>query len=117
MAKKKLYRGNRGLKFKYKIEGINKVLTDRYQTIEDFLKTDFPKNGNLMSPKNDTKIFDITWNANKATINNEVKTLSDLRNILSGDYYITNTDIRLTESNLIRKSIHSIEEMVYLFTR
>lgn len=111
MAKKKPYRGNRGLKFKYEVEGINKVLTDRYQTIEDFLETDFPKNGNPMSPKNDTKIFDITWNANKVTINNEVKTLSDLRNILSGNYYISNTDIRLTESNIIRKSIHSIKEV------
>lgn len=111
MGKKKKFRG---LKFKYKIDGINKELVNKYQTIEEFLETEFPKNDNPLSPTNDTKIYDITWNAHMVSINKKVKTVSDLKRILSGDYYVSNTDIRLEKikpRELERKSIYSIEQI------
>lgn len=111
MSKRKPFRGDKGLKFKYSVNGINKILTDRYQTVESFLDTEFPKNNNPMSPTINTKIYDITWNSHKVSINKDIKTLADLIKILSGECYISNTDIRLTESILERKSIHTIEEI------
>lgn len=108
MSKSKRYKG---LKFNYRIEGQSKAFMDKYLTIEDFLATEFPKNDNPASPTYNTEIFNITWNAYEVSINKDVKTLSDLKNILSGEYYISNTDIRLIESKLERKSIHSIEEI------
>lgn len=111
MSKRKPFRGDKGLRFKYSVDGVNKVLIDRYQTIESFLDTEFPKNNNPMSPTVNTEIHDITWNARKVSINKNVKTLSDLIRILSGECYISNKDIRLTQSALERKSIHSIEDV------
>lgn len=111
MAKGKKFRG---LKFKYKVDGINKELTDKYQTIAEFLEAEFPKNNNPLSPTNDTKIYDVSWNTHKVSINKNVNTLSDLREILSGDCYVTNTDIRLEKikpRELERKSTHSIEQI------
>lgn len=98
-----------GLRFNYKYEG--KAFMDKYLTIEDFLNAEFPKNNNPMSPNYDTEIFNLTWNGRKTSISDNVKTVSDLKDILSGECYITNVDIRLTESSLERKSIHSIEEV------
>lgn len=108
MSKGRRYKG---LKFNYRIKGQDKVFMDKYLTIEDFLETQFPKNNNPISPTHDTEIFNINWNAHEVSINNNVKTLADLKDILSGDCYITNTDIRLTRSTLERKSIYSIEEI------
>lgn len=108
MSKKNRYKG---LKFNYRIDGDKTARMDKYLTIEDFLVTEFPKNNNPLSPKDDTEIFNILWNANKITLNKDVKTVADLKRILSGEYYITNTDIRLTESTLERKSVHSIDEI------
>lgn len=98
-----------GLRFNYKYEG--KAFMDKYLTIEDFLNAEFPKNNNPMSPNYDTEIFNLTWNGRKTSISDNVKTVADLKDILSGECYITNVDIRLTESSLERKSIHSIEEV------
>lgn len=111
MSKRKPFRGDKGLRFKYSVEGVNKILTDRYQTIESFLDTKFPKNNNPMSPTINTQIYDITWNSHFVTINDRVKTVSDLKEVLSGEYYCTNSDIRLTKTDIIRKSIHSIEDV------
>lgn len=111
MSKRKPFRGDKGLKFKYSVEGVNKILTDRYQTIESFLDTEFPKNNNPMSPTINTQIYDITWNSHFVTINDRVKTVSDLKGVLSGEYYCTNSDIRLTKTDIIRKSTHSIEDV------
>lgn len=86
-------------------------MTDRYQTIESFLDTEFPKNNNPMSPTINTQIYDITWNSHFVTINDMVKTVSDLKEVLSGEYYCTNSDIRLTKTDIIRKSTHSIEDV------
>ena len=104
-------KSRKGLRFKYRVDGINKELTIKFQSVEEFLETVFPKNGNPLSPTNDTEIYDITWNTHKVSINTVVKTVSDLRDVLSGEYYITKVDIRLTESSLERKSTHSIEEV------
>lgn len=104
----------RGLKFKYKVDDINKQLTDKYQTIEEFLEAEFPKNNNPLSPTDDTKIYDVTWNTHKVSINKIVNTLSDLREVLSGNCYVTNTDIRLEKikpRELERKSTYSIEQI------
>lgn len=111
MGKKKKFRG---LKFKYKISGFDDELTNKFQTIDEFLETEFPKNDNPLSPTNDTEIYDITWNAHMVSINKKVKTVSDLKRILSGDYYVSNTDIRLEKikpRELERKSIYSIEQI------
>lgn len=108
MSKGKRYKG---LKFNYRIKGQNKVFMDKYLTIEDFLDTRFPKNNNSASPTYDTEIFNINWNSHEVSINDNVNTLSDLLKILSGECYISNTDIRLTETTLERKSIHSIEDV------
>lgn len=104
-------KSRKGLRFKYKVDGINKELTIKFQSVEEFLETVFPKNSNPLSPTNDTEIYDITWNTHKVSINTVVKTVSDLRDVLSGEHYITKVDIRLTESSLERKSTHSIEEV------
>lgn len=108
MSKAKRYKG---LKFNYRVKGQNKIFMDKYLTIEDFLKTQFPKNNNLVSPSYDTEIFNINWNSHEVSINEDVKTLSDLIEILSGECFISNTDIRLTESALERKSVHYIEDV------
>lgn len=104
-------KSRKGLRFKYRVDGINKELAIKFQSVEEFLETVFPKNGNPLSPTNDTEIYDITWNTHKVSINTIVKTVSDLRGVLSGEHYITKVDIRLTESGLERKSTHSIEEV------
>lgn len=104
-------KSRKGLRFKYRVDGINKELVIKFQSVEEFLETVFPKNGNPLSPTNDTEIYDITWNTHKVSVNTVVKTVSDLRDVLSGEHYITKVDIRLTESNLERKSTHSIEEV------
>ena len=39
MSKTKKFRG---LKFKYKIDGISNELTNKFQTLEEFLETEFP---------------------------------------------------------------------------
>lgn len=104
-------KSRKGLRFKYRVDGINKELAIKFQSVEEFLETIFPKNGNPLSPTNDTEIYDITWNTHKVSINTVVKTVSDLRDVLSGEHYITKVDIRLTESSLERKSTHSIEEV------
>lgn len=111
MSKRKPFRGDKGLRFKYSVEGVNRILTDRYQTIESFLDTEFPKNNNPMSPTNNTQIYDITWNSHLVTNNKNVKTISDLKKILSGEFYCTNSDIRLTKTDIIRKSIHSVDDV------
>jgi 5-methylcytosine-specific restriction endonuclease McrA len=110
MSKKNRYNG---LKINYKIG--DKILMDKYQTIEDFLNTDFPKNNNQLSPKPDTEIFNITWNRHILAINDAVQTISDLKELLSGDYCIVHNEIYLCNQEdvkkLERKSIHSIEEI------
>lgn len=103
-----------GLKFNYKIG--DTVLMDKYLTIDDFLSTSFPKNNNPMSPKYDTKIFNLKWNNNDVSIAKKVNTVNDLIEILKGEnIYVSNTDIRFSKfkpkEDLIRKETYSVEEV------
>lgn len=103
-----------GLKFNYKIG--DAVLMDKYLTIDDFLSTSFPKNNNPMSPKYDTKIFNLKWNNNDVSIAEKINTVNDLIEALKReDIYISNTDIRFgkfkPKEDLVRKEIYSIEEV------
>ena len=45
-------RKDKKFKIQYKVD--DKILSLRFETIRDFLETDFPKNNNPMSPTNDT---------------------------------------------------------------
>lgn len=115
MGKREFFKG---LKFHYYLDGNKTKLMAKFNTIEEFLSTEFPKNNNPMSTKPNTEIFDIIWNRHKVSINEIVKTVDDLRKILSGDCYISNKDIRLSEFKpkyswkiIERKSTHSIEQI------
>ena len=57
MCKKSNKSRYKGLRFNYKID--EKVLMDKYQTIDDFLSTEFPKNDNPLSPTLNTEITGI----------------------------------------------------------
>lgn len=114
MSKKSKKNRYAGLKFNYKIG--ETVLMDKYLTIDDFLSTSFPKNNNPMSPKYDTKIFNLKWNNHSVYIRKMVNTLGDLIEILHRkDIFVTNTDISPykfePKQDLIRKEIYSIEEV------
>ena len=52
-------RKDKKFKIQYKVD--DKVLSLRFETIRDFLETDFPKNNNPMSPTNDTELLSVTW--------------------------------------------------------
>ena len=105
----------KGLSFNYYLDGNKTKLIAKYKTIKDFLEEEFPKNNNPMSPKYNTEIFDIKWNGHRVSINENAKTVNDLKKILSDDCYISNRDIRLTkythDKTVNRKSIHTIEEI------
>ena len=70
----------KGLKFSYRIGG--KVLMDKYQTINDFLSTEFPKNNNPLSPIDKTILFNIKWNNNPILSCSGEHKLSEIKNIL-----------------------------------
>ena len=88
----------KGLRFNYKIDG--KVLMDKYQTIDDFLSTEFPKNNNPLSPIDETILFNIKWNNPILSCSGEHK-LSEIKNILKN----------FDPNQLERKEIYSIEEV------
>lgn len=89
----------KGLKFSYKIDG--KVLMDKYQTIDDFLSTEFPKNNNPLSPIDETILFNIKWNNNPILSCSGEHKLSEIKNILKN----------FDPNQLERKEIYSIEEV------
>lgn len=114
MSKKSKKNRYSGLKFNYKIG--ETVLMDKYLTIDDFLSTSFPKNNNSMSPKYDTKIFNLKWNNNDVFIAEKVNTVNDLIEILKReDIFVSNADIRFgrfePKEDLIRKETYSVEEV------
>lgn len=119
MSKKSKVNRYKGLKFNYKIDGRDEALSDKFLTIIDFLNAKFPINGNPLSPTDNTEIFNITWNGHVANINKEVKTISDLREILLRECLITKNNISISEpcksrnslQEYERKSIHSIDEI------
>ena len=81
MCKKSNKSRYKGLRFNYKIDG--KVLMDKYQTIDDFLSTEFPKNNNPLSPIDETILFNIKWNNNPILSCSGEHKLSEIKNILS----------------------------------
>lgn len=89
----------KGLKFSYRIGG--KVLMDKYQTINDFLSTEFPKNNNPLSPIDETILFNIKWNNNPILSCSGEHKLSEIKNILKN----------FDPNQLERKEIYSIEEV------
>lgn len=80
MSKKSNKLRYKGLKFSYKIGG--KVLMDKYQTIDEFLSTEFPKNNNPLSPIGETILFNIKWNNNPILSCSGEHKLSEIKNIL-----------------------------------
>ena len=99
MCKKSNKSRYKGLRFNYKIDG--KVLMDKYQTIDDFLSTEFPKNNNPLSPIDETILFNIKWNNNPILSCAGEHKLSEIKNILKN----------FDPNQLERKEIYSIEEV------
>lgn len=99
MRKKSNKSRYKGLRFNYKIDG--KVLMDKYQTIDDFLSTEFPKNNNPLSPIDETILFNIKWNNNPILSCSGEHKLSEIKNILKN----------FDPNQLERKEIYSIEEV------
>ena len=99
MCKKSNKSRYKGLRFNYKIDG--KVLMDKYQTIDDFLSTEFPKNNNPLSPIDETILFNIKWNNNPILSCSGEHKLSEIKNILKN----------FDPNQLERKEICSIEEV------
>ena len=99
MGKKSNKPRYRGLRFNYKIDG--KVLMDKYQSVEDFLSTEFPKNGSPMSPIDETILFNINWNNNPILSCSGEHKLSETKKLLKN----------FDPNQLERKEIYSIEEV------
>lgn len=103
-----------GLRFNYKIG--NRILMDKFLTIEDFLKTHFPKNNNPLSPNNDTEIFNIRWNMKPIDFEGQtVNTVNYLKKYLNSNQDIKLIQeikpIEIIQTKLERKSIHSIDQV------
>lgn len=105
MKKKKAFLG---LKFNYKIN--DQILMNKFLTIEDFLKTYFPKNNNPLSPDNNTEIFNIRWNMKLIDFKGQtVNTVNNLKKFLSINQEIK--PIENIQMKLERKSIYSIDQV------
>lgn len=92
MGKKR--KKNEGLEFNYFLDGSDKALHDKYKTIAEFLTTEFPKNNNPLSAKNETEIFNIRWNGHSVSIGRLAHSIIELKKILEDDICISSTDIR-----------------------
>lgn len=88
---------DKNFKIQYKFE--DKILSLKFKTVQDFLHTNFRKNKNPMSPKNDTELISVTLN-NKPLFKKCYK-LHEVK-VLLKDF---------NQSELIRKEIYSIEEV------
>lgn len=71
----------------------------RFETIQDFLETVFPKNNNPLSPTNDTELLSVTWY--KQPLFEKSYKLGEVK-ILLKDFNPT---------KLLRKETYSIEEV------
>lgn len=76
-----MFKAQRGLKICYKVE--DKILSQHFKTIEDFLQTEFPKSNNPLSPTLDIEITEIKWNGSTISIPNKIRTVRDLTDLLS----------------------------------
>ena len=120
MGKRKFFKG---LKFHYRFK--DKELLDKYETIEDFLNTSFPKNNNPLSPTLDTEITNIVWNRHLFSkyIPNKIKTVKDLVDILRNEDVCNillnkqiceqkpKLNLKPKHEDLIRKETYSIDKV------
>ena len=104
----------KGLKFSYKID--EKTLASKFDTIEEFLETSFPKNNNPLSPTNNTEIFCIKWKCKRITANRHAKTVSQLKdffnegNVIEYEYVVPKCK-KISTTKLVRKSTHNISDV------
>ena len=90
-------RKDKKFKIQYKVD--DKILSLRFETIRDFLETDFPKNNNPMSPTNDTELLSVTWH--KQSLFEKSFKLGEVKTLLKD----------FNPTKLLRKEIYSIEEV------
>lgn len=90
-------RKDKKFKIQYKVD--DKVLSLRFETIRDFLETDFPKNNNPMSPTNDMELLSVTWH--KQPLFEKSFKLGEVKTLLKD----------FNPTKLLRKEIYSIEEV------
>ena len=90
-------RKDKKFKIQYKVD--DKVLSLRFETIRDFLETDFPKNNNPMSPTNDMDLLSVTWH--KQPLFEKSFKLGEVKTLLKD----------FNPTKLLRKEIYSIEEV------
>jgi 5-methylcytosine-specific restriction endonuclease McrA len=104
----------KGLKFSYKIDG--KTFAAKFDTVEDFLETSFPKNNNPLAPENNTEIFCIKWRCKRITANRYAKTVSQLKDFFNAgnviEYeYVAPKCKKISTMKLLRKSTHNINDV------
>ena len=90
-------RKDKNFKIQYKVD--DKILSLRFETIQDFLETDFPKNNNPLSPTNDTELLSVTWH--KQSLFEKSYKLSEVKTLLKD----------FNPTKLLRKETYSIEEV------
>ena len=90
-------RKDKKFKIQYKVD--DKILSLRFETIQDFLETDFPKNNNPLSPTNDTELLSVTWY--KQPLFEKSFKLGEVKTFLKD----------FNPTKLLRKETYSIEEV------
>lgn len=88
---------DKNFKIQYKVD--DKILSLRFETIQDFLETVFPKNNNPLSPTNDTELLFVTWY--KQSLFEKSYKLSEVKTLLKD----------FNPTKLLRKETYSIEEV------
>ena len=90
-------RKDKKFKIQYKVD--DKILSLRFETIQDFLETVFPKNNNPLSPTNDTELLSATWH--KQPLFEKSYKLGEVKTLLKD----------FNPTKLFRKETYSIEEV------
>lgn len=90
-------RKDKNFKIQYKVD--DKILSLRFETIQDFLKTVFPKNNNPLSPTNGTDLLSVTWH--KQQLFEKSYKLGEVKTLLKD----------FNPTKLLRKETYSIEEV------
>lgn len=110
MGKGKVFKG---LSFRYTTN--DKLLSAKFDTVEEFLEEVFPKNNNPLAPTNVTEICNIKWKRKRITANKYVKTVSQLKDFLNNNAiefeYVDPKCKKVSTSKLTRKSIHKINDV------
>jgi 5-methylcytosine-specific restriction endonuclease McrA len=88
---------DKNFKIQYKVD--DKILSLRFETIQDFLETVFPKNNNPLSPTNDTELLSVTWH--KQQLFEKSYKLGEVKTLLKD----------FNPTKLLRKETYSIEEV------